>query len=531
MRLPLSIYLTAILTVEIFASPVKTNGAGGQACASLSKPSISGATVVSLTARELRNHTVSAVPLLLPNDISGINVCEVDVVLTHANAQDQVKVKIWLPLGTWNGRFLGTGGSGYAAGLFEYSLAPASVLGYAAASTDAGLSGDPYSPALWALKPDGHVNSELLTNFASRSVHDMAVVGKQIAAQFYGTKPHHSYWNGCSTGGRQGLMSAQRYPADFDGIVAGAPAIDWARYVVAEQWPQVVMKEQKTYVSPCVLNAFTQAAISACDSLDGVADNVITDPKKCNFSPSNLVGTEIDCNGSSVNFTTQTAKVIHDILAGPFPNDLLRAYALNLGAPLDYLANTTLANGTRTGVPFFVNDAWLRYFVAKDPNFDTTTMDTADFKRLFNQSQKEYGGVIGSDDPNLSSFRNQGGKVIAWHGLSDQLIYPSDTVNYHRRVESTLKDRSSMDQFYRTFLAPGVDHCGLGITAGAVPVDPLSSLVSWVEENNAPESLPAQTVSASTGAAITRSICKFPLKSQYTGHGDENLAVNYICVR
>lgn len=531
MRFQSSIYTSAILTIGAFSSPVKNNGTGGQACASLSIPNIPGATVVSLKAQELRNYTVSAVPLILPKDITGINVCDVDVVLSHPNAQDQVNVKIWLPLEGWNGRFLGTGGSGYAAGLFEYSLAPASLLGYAAASTDAGLSGDPYSPALWALKKDGQVNSELLTNFASRSVHDMTVVGKQISTQFYGTKPHHSYWNGCSTGGRQGLMSAQKYPADFDGIVAGAPAIDWARYVVAEQWPQVVMKEQKTYISPCVLKAFTQSAVSACDSLDAVIDNVITDPEKCNFSPSNLVGTKIDCDGSSIKFTTQMAKVIHDILEGPFPNDPSRAYALNLGAPLDYLANTTVVNGTGVGVPFFVNDAWLKYFVVKDPKFDTTTIGYSDFKRLFNQSQKEYEGIIGSDNPNLSRFRDQGAKLIVWHGLADQLIYPWDTVNYHRRVESALKDRSLMDQFYRTFLAPGVDHCGLGTTPGAVPVDPLSSLVAWVEENKAPEILEARTVNATTGVTITRGICKYPLRSQYTGHGDKNLAASYVCVR
>jgi hypothetical protein len=528
MKLQLRISITALLTIRTFAQPVTNAGANGKSCTSLSPPNIPGATVISLKSRELRNYTVSAVPLLLNDDISGLNICDVDIVLTHPNAQDQVNVKIWLPLEGWNGRFLGTGGSGYAAGLFEYNLAPASVLGYASASTDAGLSGDPYSPGLWALKGDGKVNVELLTNFASRSVHDMAVAGKQISTQFYGTKPNHSYWNGCSTGGRQGLMAAQKYPADFDGIVAGAPAIDWARYVVAEQWPQVVMREQQTYVSPCVLKAFTQSAISACDLLDGVDDNVITDLKKCDFTPFNLVGTKLDCDGSSVNFTTQIAKVIHDILGGPFPRGPSPSYALNLGAPLDYLSNTTLINGTRKGSPFFVNDGWLKYFVLKDPGFDTTTIGYSEFRRLFSQSQKEYGRIIGSDDPDLSRFHTQGGKLIVWHGLSDQLIFPQGTVNYHRQVESALGDRSVLDQFYRTFLAPGVDHCGLGATQGAVPVDPLSSLVAWVEENKAPEILEARTVNG-TGATVTRSICKYPLKSRYVGHGDQNLAANYIC--
>lgn len=530
MKLQQIVHIITLLKVFALAQPVTNSEASGKSCTSLSPPDIPGATVISLKGRELRNYTVSAVPLLLNDNISGLNICDIDIVLTHTGVHDHVNVKVWLPLEGWNGRFLGTGGSGLAAGLFEYSLAPAAVLGYASASTDAGLSGDPYSPELWALKGDGQVNLELLTNFASRSVHDMALAGKQISAQFYGTKPHHSYWNGCSTGGRQGLVSAQKYPADFDGIVAGAPAIDWARYVVAEHWPQVVMKEQQTYANPCLLRAFTQRAISACDSLDGVRDSILNEPAKCDFSPFTLVGENIDCNGNTVSFTSKIAQVIQGVLEGPFPRDPKRSYALNLGAPLDYLSNTTLVNGTRVGLPFFVNDAWLKYFVLKDPNFDTSMIGYSQFKKLFSQSQKEYGGVIGSDDPDLSHFQTRGGKLIVWHGLSDQLIFPQGTINYHHQVEAALKDSSSLDNFYRTFLAPGVDHCGLGVTKGAVPVDPLTSLVAWVEEEKAPEVLDGIALNG-TGGMITRSICKYPLTSRYTGHGDQDSAANYICVR
>ncbi|KAK5048197.1 hypothetical protein LTR84_005867 [Exophiala bonariae] len=529
MKLQLKSYTIALLIAPVLTQPTPNSGTNWTQCTSLKPPNIPGTTIISFKAQELLNYTVSAVPLLLKNDISGLNICDVDIVLTHQGAQDQVKVKIWLPLEGWNGRFLGTGGSGFAAGLFEYSLAPAAGLGYASASTDAGLSGDPYSPELWALTADGKVNTELLVNFASRSVHDMTVAGKQISTQFYGTKPHHSYWNGCSTGGRQGLVSAQKYPADFDGIVAGAPAIDWARYVVAEQWPQVVMKEHQTYVDPCLLKAFTQSAISACDSFDGVNDNVITEPKRCVFSPFKLVGTSVDCNGKTISFTRIIATVIHDILRGPFPKDTSNLYALNLGAPLDYLSNTTVLDGVRKGSPFFVNDAWLRYFVLKDPSFDTTTIGYSEFKKLFSQSQDEYGEIIGSNNPDLSGFQKQGGKLIVWHGLSDQLIFPQGTVNYHHQVEAALKHRVAMDTFYRTFLVPGVDHCGLGLTNGAVPVDPLSSLVAWVEQDVSPDILDALASNA-TGFTLTRSICRYPLTSRYIGHGDQNSAANYICV-
>ncbi|OAP63433.1 hypothetical protein AYL99_02660 [Fonsecaea erecta] len=503
---------------------------GKTACAALTKPTIAGARVLSMQSQHLPNATVLASPPLLNNNLTGLDLCSVDLVISHPGADDKVKVKVWLPATGWNGRFVGTGGSGYAAGFFEYSLAPVVALGYAAASTDAGLSGDPYSPAAWALRPNGTVHEDLLLNFASRSVHDMAVAGKAITAQYYGRKPAHSYWSGCSTGGRQGLVAAQQHPHDFDGIVAGAPAIDWARYVVAEQWPQVVMKEEATYVSPCVLQSFTSASVAACDALDGVADGVITDLQLCKFDPLALVGTSVQCDGSSEIITQKMATVVGQILAGPKGPAISHPYALNPGAALDSLANTTVVNGTRLGVPFFVNDAWIKYFVKKDPEFDTSAMGYAAFETIFNQSQREFGAVMGSDQPDLSAFHAAGGKAIVWHGLADQLIFPRDTVAYHQRVTQALGNNASVVAgFYRTFLAPGVDHCGAGPAApGAVPVDPLAAVVAWVEDQKAPDVLAARKTEAD-GTVVTRNLCPFPATSRYRGTGDKTLATSYTC--
>lgn len=518
-----------LIWLVVLLQTTKAAPVSNSRCASFTKPTIPGAEVLSVQANHLQNATISALPPLLNTNITGLDLCSVDIVLSHHGANDSVKIKVWLPSTNWNGRFLATGGSGYAAGLFEYNLAPVVQLGYAATSTDAGLSGDPYSPALWALDAAGQVNMDLLTNFASRSVHDMAVVGKQITAQFYGEMPHHSYWSGCSTGGRQGLESAQTYPEDFDGIVAGAPAIDWARYVVAEQWPQVVMREEDTFPTQCVLQAFTNATISACDGLDGAEDGVISNLQRCNFDTSKLVGTTAHCQGQEETITAKDAIVVSKILHGPQGPNISHPYALNPGAALDYLANTTTNNGTRSGFPFFVNDAWLKYFVKKDPDFDTTTIDYETFNTLFNQSQQEYGSVIGSDNPDLSKFQSGGGKLIVWHGLADQLIFPSDTANYHMRVEAALGNSTAFDQFYRTFLAPGVDHCGSGATAGAIPTDPLAAVVAWVEDKKAPDMLQASKVEEN-GTVVSRNICRFPLTSRYLGKGDENLQSSYACV-
>ena len=526
-RMTLSLALACGFVPSLFPHSAAT-GTTSSPCGRLIKPIIPGANVTSIQSQHLSNASVLAAPPLLNSNITGLDICNVDIVLSHLDANDSVKIKVWLPTTGWNGRFIGTGGSGYAAGLFEYNLAPVVALGYAAASTDAGLSGDPYSPALWALDAHGNLNEDLLLNFASRSVHDMAVAGKAVATQFYGKTPRKSYWNGCSTGGRQGLTAAQTYPDDFDGIVAGAPAIDWARYVVAEQWPQVVMREAGTYVSPCVLEAFTNASTAACDSLDYAADGVVSNPGLCAFNSSSLIGTVVQCGGHSETITKADAAVLNQIVAGPTGPLYPHRYALNLGASLIALANNTISvNGTRSGLPFFVNDAWIKYFVKKDPKFDTTTIGFSAFQEIFNQSQQEYGNIIGSYNPDLSAFQAAGGKAIVWHGLADQLIFPADTIAYHQNVQKAIGNVSTTAGFYRTFLAPGVDHCGAGPGPGPVPTDPLAAIVAWVEQGKAPDVLKAQKVKAD-GTVLARDICAFPLRSRYRS-GDVNLASSYVC--
>ncbi|KAJ9657709.1 hypothetical protein H2198_004124 [Neophaeococcomyces mojaviensis] len=503
--------------------------------------SLPGVSIISILAREQKNVTVPATPPFSAVDVSGLNFCDVEVVLTHAGMNDMVRVAVWLPLvgsdSTWNGRFLGTGGSGWAPGLFDYNLAPAVKLGYAAASTDAGLVDpslgytNPLSPASWALTPSGGVNIPLLTNFASRSIHDMAVVGKAVAAAYYSKPANHSYFNGCSTGGRQGLAEAQTYPTDFNGIVAGAPAINWAHYVVAETWPQVVMHDKNLFPSDCELDAFTAAAIAACDKLDGVEDGVITRPDQCTFDPSALIGTSIQCPSSDgkQNITTiitaDVANIVQQIWSGPY-----NWYGLEKSASLDYLANTTVSKaGKPVGAPFFVSDTWTQYFLAKNPNFDTSSVNTNEFFTLFNQSVTQYDSIIGTSNPDLSAFHSSGGKLLVWHGLADQLIFPQGTVDYFHRVLAQSSNQphqdTDLDSFFRLFLAPGVDHCGGGTTPGAIPVDPLSAVVKWVEQGIPPDVLDA----ASADGKLKREVCKYPLVPVYRGQGDANDAASWTC--
>jgi feruloyl esterase len=216
----------------------------------------------------------------------GAGVCRVTATVTHPPAGDKVKVWVALPVDTWNGRFQGMGGGGMSGGSENSVRAPAAA-GYVAGATDTGHEGGSGS---FALGPDNRHNWMLIRDNAYLGIHDMTVTAKALAEAFYGKTPKYSYWNGCSTGGRQGLSEAQRYPADYDGILAGAPAINFPKLHVAQLWGPMLMQAAGHAVPMCRLNAAVEAAVKACDANDGVTDGVIADPTRCAFDPGALVG-------------------------------------------------------------------------------------------------------------------------------------------------------------------------------------------------------------------------------------------------
>jgi feruloyl esterase len=474
----------------------------------MARPQVPGAWILSVTAVSRPGGTYPFAPAPgRPAAISVPALCDVTVVLTHPSIGDRVRVQVWLPRVSWNGRFQATGGGAFAAGEFARGLAPAVRKGYAAASTDAGVQTRRSGPPTWALHYDGTINAELLTNFASRSVHEMSQIGEQVTTRFYGRPAAYSYFNGCSTGGRQGLMEAQRYPADFDGILAAAPAISWDRLSVAQLWPQVVMNQTRTYPTTCEFDTFNRAAIAACD--DGVADGIIARPEACGFDPHQLVGRTLTCHGRKVSISQADADVVRRIWDGPRTTSGEQLWhGLLPGTPFSWLAATTKPPlRPRHGAPFAVAQDWIRYFVKQQPGFDTSTVGYSEFERLFRQSHARYSRVIGTDDPDLSAFRAAGGKMITWHGLADQVIFPQDTVDYRRRVEAAMGGPQATDRFYRVFLAPGAGHCSGG--TGPTPTGPLAALVAWVEHGHAPDTLPAATTNAYR-RKVTSNLCRYP---------------------
>lgn len=495
--------------------------AAGLPCSAALLPSVPDALVLSISAMERHDHSIRV-------SDGGIapEFCDVNITLTHPGENDKVGVQIMLPLNNWNGRFQGIGGGGYAARYGEYALADAITRGYAAAQTDAGVTQEMLSAEAWALDSENRVNWSLLTNFAFRSVHDLAVVGKEITALFYGKKPKYSYWSGCSTGGRQGYMEAQRYPEDFDGILAVAPAINWDRFLPAEQWGQVVMAQEKVFPTPCEYSAFINASIAACDALDGVTDGVIADQAGCNFDPFSLVGTSATCDGASSTITRPMAALIEKIHQGPRTKDgKFLWYGLAWGTPYSFIADTHEVNGKRAGRSFPISENWVRLFLKQDPKFDVSSMTYNEFESTFAHSVAQFNEIMGSDNPDLSAFFKHGGKLLTWHGLADAGIFPEGTIDYYNRVKDTV-GASHIDDFYRVFMTPGVGHCAGG--NGPVPVDLLSELVDWVEGDKAPDTIFAQTA-GTDGTIISRNICRHPLVSTYTGHGDPNFAQNYVC--
>ncbi|EGU75166.1 hypothetical protein FOPG_18116 [Fusarium oxysporum f. sp. conglutinans race 2 54008] len=521
------------LGLALHALPSQATPSNVASCHDIPPPNVPGAIVKSLTSRAYRDHSVSALPPTLLQNVTHLDICEINVTLSHWYEDDSVLVQTWLPLHDWNSRYVAIGGGAWAAGLGQFDLALPASQGYAVSSTNAGLGGNPVDPSDWALKADGTVNTGLLTNFASRSVHDMAVVGKAVTASFYKKPAKHAFFNGCSTGGRQGLAAAQQYPHDFDGILAGAPAIYWTEYAIAQLWPQVVMKEANYYLSPCEADAFVKAAVKACDKRDGISDGVITDPFACDFDPSTLVDRKVKCGKALVKITRKAASVVSKIWAGPTDSTGKSLwYGIPKGASLAALAASKTVNGTTVGDPFLVADTWVRDFVKTDPSFDITQLNSASFAALFYESRDKFSQIMDSANPNLLPFKKAGGKLIIWHGLDDQLIYPQDSIQYVKEVEKVLEKQgqpADLTNFFRLFLAPGVDHCGFGPSPGAVPTDPFGALLAWVEDGKPPQSLAAHT-KLDASAQFSRKICSYPAVAKYNGNGDPCDAKNFSCV-
>jgi hypothetical protein len=480
-----------------------------------------------------------------------VSYCLVKVLVPQA-----INIWVGLPMGgAWNGRWQSVGGGVYAGSVAPPNQAVAA--GYAAATTDTGHAGrappgNAFAAALdgsFGMLEPGKPNTELQIDFAYRSLHLMAVIGKQLVDAFYGQAPTYSYWNGCSTGGRQGLRMAQDYPDDYDGILAGAPAIHWDRFQAAMLWNTIAQVEEN--VGPIgggareALTAkeklATDKAVAACDALDGVSDGVLTDPRICEYSAAaDRAITTSECTASDATcLTPGEAAAIDKMWQGPVACSRADSEGTcrvsDVAArDLDKRGNKRLWYGQPRGtdltalggaMPFPVAIEQTRYWVYFDPAWDWTHLDYATFPAFFKDTVDKVGPIMASDNPNLSAFRDSGGKLVLWHGWVDQLINAQGTIDYYDRVAREQGGYERTQEFARFFLAPGVMHCAGG--NGPQPQGLFQAVVDWVEQDRVPDRVLASK--PIEGGTQSRPLCPYPTQARWTGEGSSDDAANFVC--
>ncbi|GME37335.1 putative feruloyl esterase b precursor protein [Neofusicoccum parvum] len=516
----------AFVSSQIFpAWSAPTNATSQCSPTSFTFPELFGAALIDVRADAVHNYTATSVePGLVTGGSYTINFCNVTVTYTHPGWNDTINVEVWLPLTDWNGRLMALGGGGYSASMGSLYQTRAVSKGYVTIGSDAGHKAGyatSTSPRDWALTSPGNVNLYLLENYASRSLGDMTVIGKAVTKDYYNAAPKFSYFNGCSGGGRQGFMLAQKYPDGYDGILAVAPALNIENFIPAGYWASQVMKNLGVYPPPCEIKAFTQAAIDACDKLDGVEDGIISAPNSCQFQAQSVVGQSFSCDGATRSFTDAGATIVDAAWSGPrSPSGNVGWFGVSKDADLTagYVTTQCTSNNTCSAASSDLLLGWIQYFLAKDPDFTAANMTDDDFFSYLQQSEQEYNSMLGTANPDLSRFRAAGGKMISWHGLADEVIPPNGTAAYYQQA---LQADSNVDEFFRFFEAPGLGHCNGGV--GPAPESALDQLIAWVEEGVVPETLNATGTNGTTNI-----LCPYPSQQTYIG-GDPKNASSYSC--
>ncbi|KAI1372152.1 tannase and feruloyl esterase-domain-containing protein [Hypoxylon crocopeplum] len=373
-------------------------------------PSLFGAEFLSLEANFVSNYSQSVHSGFYVNhgaiSVENLNYCNVTVTYTHPGQNDAVHVQVWMPSDTWNGRLQAIGGAGWQAGLHYAGLQgmmAAMGEGYATVGTDAGLGSDVY-PTNWGLVSEGNVNLYLFQNMASVSLNDAAVISKSIVNSFYGQPPKYSYFTGCSQGGRQGMMLAQRYPDAYDGIAASAPAINWDKFFVSYLWPTYLMDSLGEYPPSCEIDALTEAAIDACDGLDGVSDGIIADPSTCTFDPTSLVGKVINCTnfGTERPISAAAATIVKGAWEGPKRVDNSSIwFGVGQDSVLSdttqqtgVISTTCSTNGTCTINNVDLAAVWVKFFINRNSSSTIRYLSHEEYDHIAHASTQIYESVI-----------------------------------------------------------------------------------------------------------------------------------------
>ncbi len=458
--------------------------------------------------------------------------CRVTATLRPTKDSD-IKIEIWMPLGGWNGKYRGLGNGGFAGSIDYEELGNVVSQGYAAAATDTGHTGA-WDDANWAL---GH--PEKIADFGYRAIHEMTVKAKATIRSFYGEALERSYFASCSDGGREALMEAQRYPEDYDGILAGAPANYWTHLLPTAIWDmQATEADPASYIPASKIPAISAAVIAACDAQDGVSDGILNDPTQCRFDPAKILCREKD---SASCLTAAQVSALKKIYAGPHNSKGEQIFpGFSPGGENGNGGWTPWITGRapHTSLQFLFGIGFFANMVYNNPAWDFRTFGFDTGVRL---ADMKTAGSLNATDPNLKPFQSRGGKLILYHGWSDAAIPPVNTIHYYNSVVAAL-GQDKVNTFVRLYMVPGMQHCGggpgpdsFGEFDNALPSDPEhnvnSALELWVEKGTAPGAIIATkyTESKPPQVKMTRPLCPYPQIAKYKGAGDPNDASNFSC--
>jgi hypothetical protein len=374
-------------------------------------------------------------------------------------------------------------------------------------------------------------NPQKAIDYAYRAVHETAALAKKIANDYYGQPITFSYWNSCSNGGRQGLLEAQRYPDDFDGIVANAPWVNQTGFAVGAAWNQKALNEAP--VTPAKMVLVAQKVMDKCDAVDGLKDGLIDDPRACRFDAAKDVpACSVGADGADC-LTAPQAAAINKIYSGPIskgkrfmtgflPGSEAVTVAANGASNSGWVGAIVPAQPGAKPADFNLAEGILRYLVLDppQPNWDATTFDFDNAASLVARWSK----LADAKQADLSAFRKSGGKLLMTYGWADQILQPLMGVEYYEEVE---KRNRNAREFARLFMVPGMAHCAGG--NGPDRMDAVTAVIDWVEKGKAPDTLLASKVT-NTQVVRTRPLCAYPQVARYSGTGSIDDAANFRCV-
>ncbi len=447
--------------------------------------------------------------------------CEVQMTIRPVTGS-QIGAIYRLPA-NWNGKVLGIGGGGFSGNLTLNAAANGLSRGYAVIQNDMGHASTGALDPAFTIKAPGQPNVEGIIDFGHRATHVATLVGKSLVSSYYGRAPQHAYWQGCSTGGRQGLAEIQRYPDDYDGVIAGAPVYTPLVYSNAILRVQAFHKNPGSNLLHAHVPLIQKSVLAACDMKDGVADGILTDPRACTWDPGELAckapSTSLGASGPPEScLTPAQVETVRRVYSGVKTKDgKYAAMPLMRGGETDWVARMVGTPQQPRGLNASLGAPFMTYVVKSDPSYDIMSFDP---ERDMAALSSGLAAEVHQQSPDISKFVARGGKLLLWHGFNDPGPSPLSTIAYMDAVKA--KVPAAKDSM-RLFLAPGVLHCGGG--AGPDRFDSLTAMEQWIEKGIPPASM----IATKANAPISRPLCPYPQLAKYKGTGDTNDAASFAC--